>query len=146
MFRQVIRPSLSPVSRSCPPRAQHAAARAHHTHSSKRPPRPPSKSLCLRIPIQSSTAFLQLGQSCQPCQSRRHPSYVSSRSFHSTPSVQGSPILIGLLAALKVSPQLFRCARVDSRVCLPRIFSRPQYSRSSAQPVALRLRSFPFSW
>jgi hypothetical protein len=106
MFRQMLlRPSLRPVSRSFPYPTQLAKRAFHHKHSSKHHhnPRSSSHKCCRHIPIQSSSALLQIGPSF-----KRHPtSYVpsSSHTFHSTRSVQGSPLaLIGLFSALKVRP------------------------------------------
>jgi hypothetical protein len=110
MLRQMLlRPSLRPVSRSFPPRTQlPTRAFHHHTHSSKHHRNPRSSyKCCRRIPIQTSSALLQIGPSFQ---SKRHPtSYIpsSSNTFHSSRRVQGSPIaFIGLFSALKVRPQL----------------------------------------
>ena len=101
MFRQFLRPSIRPVSRSGLPRAQHAA-RTCHTHSFKPPPpRPPHKCSRLHIPIQTSTVFLQIGQPCSCPRRPHHPFYNSSQSFHTTQRVEATP-LIGVLAALKV--------------------------------------------
>lgn len=104
MFRQMLRPSLSPVLRSSSSRAQ-PATRALHTHSSKRRPHSTSFKCCrrLHIPIQTSPVLLQLGPSFP---SSRHPSYApSSRPFHSSGRVEGSPVVfIGLFSALKVRP------------------------------------------
>lgn len=110
MFRQMLlRPSLRPVSRSFPSRTQPTTRAFHHTHSSKHRhnPRSSSHKCCRRIPIQTSSALLQIGPSFQ---SKRNPtSYVPSsfHSFHSSQRVQGSPfVFIGLFSALKVRPQL----------------------------------------
>ena len=106
MFRQSLRQSVSPVFRSGLARPQ-LAARSYHTHCFWRPPRPPPH-CCLRphVPIQVTTALLQLYQSNCQC-SHRSP---SSRSFHSTQQVQGPPILGFLLVAFKVGSQL-SCVR-----------------------------------
>jgi len=106
MLRQMLlRPSLRPVSRSFTSRTQTTTRAFHHTHSSKhhRNPRSSSHRCCRHIPIQTSSALLQIGPSFQ---SKRHPtSYVGSlsNSFHSSRRVQGSPmVFIGLFSALKV--------------------------------------------
>jgi len=107
MLRQMfLRPSLRPVSRSFPSRTQPATRAFHRTHSSKHHhnPRSSSHRCCRHIPIQTSSALLQIGPSFQ---SKRHPtSYVPSLSntFHSSRRVQGGPmVFIGLFSALKVS-------------------------------------------
>lgn len=106
MFRQSLRQSVSPAFRSGSARTQ-PGARAYHAHTFWRPPHQTSHR-CLRpyVPIQVTAALLQL---C-PCQSGRHCSPPSSRSFHSTQSVQGAPLLSFLVIAFKVSPQL-SCGR-----------------------------------
>ncbi|KAH9972865.1 hypothetical protein BGW80DRAFT_1437521 [Lactifluus volemus] len=116
MLRQLVRPSIRPLLRSRSARTQ-PIVRTCHTHSYQRPPRS-SSSRCIgaRIPIQSSSALLQQGP-CSGCQSGRHPSYTHSRSFHHTPRVQGSPLLIGLLATLKSSAVL-EVIRTAGRVAL----------------------------
>lgn len=112
MLRQMLRPSsLRPVSsRSLlPSRTRLATTRAfHHTHSSEHHhhnPRSSSYKCCRCIPIQTSSALLQIGPSFQA--TKRHPtSYIvpsSSRNFHSSRRAQGAPfVFIGLLSALKV--------------------------------------------
>src|SRR5260221_3259554 len=69
MLRQMLRPSLRPLSRSFPPRTQLATRGLHHTHSSKHRHNSHSTShICCRrvcIPIQTSPALLQLGPSYQ---------------------------------------------------------------------------------
>lgn len=116
MLRQLVRPSVLPVLRSGSRSVRtQPIVRTCFTHSYQRPPRSTS-SRCIgpHIPIQSSSALVQHGP-CSSCQSGRHPSYTHTRSFHHTPRVQGSPLFIGLLAALKVSA---------SAVALPRSASK----------------------
>lgn len=115
MFRQMLRPSLRLVSRSSesPSRTQLATRAYHHSHwhtgSSKHHhnPRSSSHKCCRHIPIQTSSALLQIGPSFP---SKRRPiSYIPSslHTFHSSRRVEGLPIaFIGLFSALKVRPQL----------------------------------------
>jgi len=115
MFRQLFRPSLSPLSRTSASRTQRTT-RALHTHS-KRHPRSSSHKCCrrLHIPIQTSPVLLQLGPSFP---SSRHPSYVpSNRPFHSSRRVEGLPVVIGLFSALKSSAVL-EIIRTTGRVAL----------------------------
>lgn len=105
MFRQLSRHSLRPVSRSCPSRMPHTV-RTYHTHSFKRSPRSPAhRHSRPHVPIQTSSALLQLSQPC--CQSRHHPSH--SHSFHSTRIAQGP--LLGFLVAFKVRLWFVRGSR-----------------------------------
>ncbi|KAI9461624.1 hypothetical protein BJY52DRAFT_188621 [Lactarius psammicola] len=109
MFRQSLHHSVNPVFRSGSARTQ-PAVRAYHAHCFWRPPHPPR---CLRrVPIQATTALLQ-----QPCQSRRHCSHPSSRSFHSTQRVEGTPLLGFLVVAFKSSAVL-EVIRTAGRVAL----------------------------
>jgi hypothetical protein len=156
MLRQMsLRSSLRPVSRSFPSRTQVTKRAFHHTHSSKHHhnPRSSSHKCCRCIPIQTSSALLQIGPSFP---SKRYPtSYVpsSSHTFHSSRRVQGLPAVgfIGLFSALKVRPQLrMNCAGVN----LPVFFSPPripllsllQCLSLSAQLVVLLSHSFLLSW
>jgi len=112
MFRQSLRHSVSPVFRSGSAQTQPALRAYNHTHCFWRPPHPPWPRCIRRVPIQATTALLQLSQQCQ---SRHHCSHPSSRSFHSTQRVEGSPLLGFLIVAFKVGPQL-SCVGVDTQV------------------------------
>ena len=133
MLRPIFRPSLRPASRSLPSRTQLATRAFHHTHSSKRhhDPRSSSYKCCRAIPIQTSSALLQIGPSFK---SKRHPSsyyYVPSsyHTFHSSRRVQGLPIaFIGLLSALKVRPAAVHESRQRQFTCCCFFFTPSQSS------------------
>lgn len=155
MLRQMFRPSLRPVSRSFPSRTQLPTRAFHHSHSSKRHhnPRSSSHKCCRCIPIQTSSALLQIGPSFPS--KHRPASYVpsSSHTFHSSRRVQGGPVVfIGLLSALKVRTAALielRRASIYLFFSPPRIsffLSLLQYLSLSAQLVVLRLHSFLSSW
>ncbi|KAI9439969.1 hypothetical protein H4582DRAFT_1944190, partial [Lactarius indigo] len=112
MFRQSLRHSVSPIFRSGPARAQPAARAYHRAHCFWRPPfPPPHRCIRLHVPIQATTALVQL---CQSCHSKHH---TSSRSFHSTQRVEGTPLLGFLVVAFKSSAVL-EVIRTAGRVAL----------------------------
>ncbi len=124
MFRQVLRHSVNPLLHPGSSRTQPIARAYHHAHCFWRPPHPPSHR-CIRryVPIQTASALLQQYHSCQSKCDGSHP---SSRSFHTTQRVQGSP-LFGFLVAFKVCPQL-SCGGVDTHtppivICRARDYS-----------------------
>ncbi|KAH9002980.1 hypothetical protein EDB86DRAFT_2894337 [Lactarius hatsudake] len=113
MFRQSLRHHVSPIFRSGSARTQPAARAYHRAHCFWRPPPPPSHGCIGRyVPIQVTTALLQ--QLCKSCHSKRHS---SSRPFHSTQRVEGTPLFGFLIVAFKSSAVL-EVIRTAGRVAL----------------------------